>query len=249
VRRAAVLSVAVAVLLTLAGIGVANASHTATVRPSALRPTLYTGHAPPVLHRPTLNAVDVIAGDSIVAEGNLPAGDRLTTILPALVCGTSCGQPGAPQIVDMTTGGQLISGGQPSLTWQFPAILGHVPTPTTIVSDVGMDDLYGTPDSTFFATYAALDIRAGSVGVRLMPCLVTPLVLSKNGLTLREAQRERFNNWLISYFGAANVVDTQAALGLPGSVEMNPAYDFGDGMHLNAAGVRVLASAIAAKLT
>jgi lysophospholipase L1-like esterase len=194
-------------------------------------------------HSPPHNAVIAVSGDSIVAEGNLPVVDRLVTKLGALE------QAGGNTVVDRTRGGQrLIDGTDPiNLVDDWPGLLISQPAPKIVVTEVGMDDLYGSPDDAWEAAYAQLDSQAMAAGVLLVPCLITPLNDAVGGHDLREPQRGRLNAWLLSYFGAARVVNTQTALaGANG--QLDPAYDLGDGMHLNAAGVVVLAGAISARL-
>lgn len=205
------------------------------VRPA---PSAFTGKTA----LPTYGRVVAISGDSIVAEGNLAVPDRLITKLTGL-------EGGAATVVDRTRGGQrLVDGTDPiNLIDDWPGLLATHPSPTVVMVEVGTDDLYGSPDADWEAAYTQLDAQAQARGVLLVPMLLTPLNDAANNHYLREPQRNRFNAWLKSHFGVTRVVDTPAVLALANG-QLNPAYDFGDGMHLNAAGVAVLADAMAAHL-
>lgn len=203
----------------------------------ATRPTPNVFHGKVGL--PAIGRVVAISGDSIVAESNLAVGDRLVTKLTGLEAGTAT-------VVDRSRGGQrLIDGTDPvNLIDDWAPLLATHPNPTVVFVEVGTDDLYGSPDAGWEAAYTQLDAQAQARGVLLVPMLLTPLNDAANNHYLREPQRGRFNAWLLAHFGAARVLNTPAVLATANG-QLNPLYDFGDGMHLNPAGVDVLANAMA----
>lgn len=181
------------------------------------------------------------SGDSIISAGYLPAEQRTASLVRA-------GLPGDWSLVDESRGGQrLIGGNAHNLVDDWPGILAESHAKIIYV-EIGTDDLYGSSDADWEAAYRQIADQATAAGVRIVPCLLTPLVLSKRDLYLREPQRERFNAWLVQAFGEEGVVDLPAVLAAPGSVELDSIYDDGDGMHLDAAGVAVMAAAILAKI-
>lgn len=216
-----------------------NPSRTGTIWRLAGRP------APSSIVRKNHGGTYYTSGDSIMAATYLPIEQRTALLLAAKVCGALCGQPGQPDVRDVSRGGQrLIDGDGHNLIDDWAGELASVPHPTTIVLLIGTDDLYGSPSADWEAAYLQLRDQALASGTRLMPCLITPLVQNERMLYLREAQREDLNAWLRRAFGPGNYVDTEAVLATPGGIGLNPIYDSGDGMHLTAAGVAVLANAI-----
>lgn len=192
---------------------------------------------PVMKHRAPPTGIYGTAGDSTMAGTYLPAEQRTPYLL-----GQSL--PAPASVVDVSRGGQrLIDGDAHNLADDWPGILAERPWYAIFVL-VGTDDLYGSPSADWKAAYARMRDQATEKGVQLVPCLILPLVQAKRDLYLREPQREELNHWLRVTFADTGYVDTEAALAMPGSVGLNPIYDNGDGMHLNAAGAAVLARII-----
>jgi hypothetical protein len=186
------------------------------------------------------------SGDSTMSDTYLPPEQRAPYLLARRVCGAVCGTAGNGDVIDVSRGGQrLIDGVDHNLVDDWPGILA-ARSWTTIFVLIGTDDLYGSPSADWEAAYLQIYNQAAAAGARVVPCLILPLVQNKRQLYLREPQREELNRWIRTTF--PSYVDTEAALAEPGGIGLSPAYDSGDGMHLNAAGVVVLANALYARI-
>lgn len=201
------------------------------------------GH--PVRHN-TYQHVYALAGDSIFGSAYLPVQDRMVTQLAGVFAAAEVGDAHPSVVTDHAVGGQrLVGGASNNLIDLWPGILSSSPRPTTIPVEIGTNDLFGSSDQQFEAAYLQLASQAAAAGVTILPCLITPLRQATFGA--REPQLERLNAWLVATFGADFVVDLWTPLLQPGTHDLAAAFDSGDGMHPNAAGVAVMARAVYAR--
>ncbi len=180
--------------------------------------------------RTTASPVVYVAGDSTIAQPYLPVGARYMARLQALIP--------AATVVDVSHSGQscMRNNGQPSLEAAWPSIVNAVPPPTTIVVEIGMNDV-GVPGVTnqslvdcwnwlyFDATYGAI-----ARGIRVIPCLILPVWPSRTDL---ETQRLWVNGWLRGYFGGNAVADFVTPTKSPTSEWVNPSMSFDANVHPN----------------
>lgn len=113
----------------------------------------------------------------------------------------------------------------------------------------GINDIKGTPDATdpaaFEAAYRALVTRAHAHGIRVIGATLTPYGGHSGHTAAREAVRQRINAFIRAGGPFDAVADFDAAVRDPDRPErIRPAYDPGDHLHFNDAGMRALADTI-----
>jgi lysophospholipase L1-like esterase len=191
-----------------------------------------------------------VAGDSIVASGILsnPDRDGFAARLRVRLCGDRCGQPGQPTVISVAVGGTRLTdpeGKDPNAlihTWQ--TILDATPRPTVIVVGIGINDVALTSDAQFGDAYTRIVVSARERGIHVIPATMSPCNATLKHCGTLQPQRQAFNSWLRAYWGAENVADFSTAVRAPGTETLDPAYDSGDGLHLNAAGTRRIADSV-----
>jgi lysophospholipase L1-like esterase len=147
-------------------------------------------------------------------------------------------------VIDATRGGWLLTGpGGLAETW--PAILTADPAPSTIVVAVGINDVMaGVSDASFAAAYRYLVFSALDAGVRVIPALMAPINRRLALYPYAEPRRAALNNWLTAYWGAAAVANFSDMIRVPWGPQLDPVYDYGDGLHPNPYGTMRLADAV-----
>jgi lysophospholipase L1-like esterase len=113
----------------------------------------------------------------------------------------------------------------------------------------GINDIKGTPDATdpaaFEAAYRALVTRAHAHGIRVIGATLTPYGGHGAYTAAREAVRQKVNAFIRAGGPFDAVADFDAAVRDPDRPErIRPAYDPGDHLHFNDAGMRALADTI-----
>jgi lysophospholipase L1-like esterase len=113
--------------------------------------------------------------------------------------------------------------------------------PNNVIIEGGVNDLNTGCNATSVETNLnAMISRATEVGIHVYLCTVTPV----NGLNATQnAQRNVTNAWIWARSGIT-VVDLSALEGP--TADYVPAYNYGDGIHPNAAGAGVIANAVTA---
>jgi len=122
------------------------------------------------------------------------------------------------------------------------------------VSDVivleGINDIARTPPATasrLIAAYKQLISRAHAAGLAIQLGTLTPTGGAPTAYADAAANsvREQVNEWIRTQRFSDGIVDFDAAVRDPHDPAMiDPAYDGGDGLHLNLAGYRALARAV-----
>jgi lysophospholipase L1-like esterase len=120
----------------------------------------------------------------------------------------------------------------------LPELLAHQPE-TAILTIGGNDLLYSYPASQWQGQYSTLASQLQAHGIKVKYCVPTPRTFTD----LRPLV-----SWIWSTFPAADVIDLWTPF-LQGSFGLNPAYDSGDGTHLNDAGHLLMGRIIASNLS
>lgn len=146
-----------------------------------------------------------------------------------------CGSPGS-RLVD---------------TWQGMVLDQH---PTTVIIAYGTNDLWfpNTSVGQIADAYKLVVFSAIAAGIQPLVFTIDPLCQNAGPFGFLESRREQVNHWLTSYFGTGPgsvVVDTSAALAIPGGVTINPdnhktRCDGTDSMHLSRLGEVVQADEV-----
>jgi lysophospholipase L1-like esterase len=189
-----------------------------------------------------------VAGDSIVASWILPERDGFAARLRVRLCGDKCGQPGQPTVISVAAGGTRLSdpqGKDPNaLIRTWPSILDATPRPTAIVIGIGINDIGHASDAEFGDAYTRIVASARERGIHVIPATMSPCSAILKHCGILQPQRQALNSWLRAYWGAENVSDFSTAVRAPGTENLDPAYDSGDGLHLNAAGTQRIADSV-----
>jgi len=110
---------------------------------------------------------------------------------------------------------------------------------TSVVVEIGINDLGHVTDRQYVDAYTRLKSEAADQGVRVVLSTITPFGSSHPVSTAVERQRERVNSWIRSQ---GPYVDYDAAL--RGGGQMRPRLDSGDGLHPDDAGHAAMAQAL-----
>ncbi|MEV0742569.1 SGNH/GDSL hydrolase family protein [Streptomyces sp. NPDC050549] len=115
----------------------------------------------------------------------------------------------------------------------------------------GINDIKGTPNATdpdaFETAYRTLVTRARAHGIRVIGATLTPYGGNSAYTAAREAVRQTVNAFIRAGAGGLfdAVVDFDAAVRDPEQPQrIRPAYDSGDHLHFNDAGMRALADTV-----
>jgi lysophospholipase L1-like esterase len=176
-----------------------------------------------------------MVGDSITAGAGTSASWRDSYARRALnrVCGASCD---AANSATVGHSGQCLvvtfCGYGPPLTstWQTE-VLDATPKPTTVVLEIGRNDLAHAADTDMQNAYTSLVSSAAVRGIRVIVGTIPPAAAGYQWWNWTEAQRVRVNAWIRATF--AYVADFEAVLLAPGSSAMWAGYDSGDHIHPN----------------
>jgi lysophospholipase L1-like esterase len=189
----------------------------------------------------TSQTVAYITGDSTVATAYLPNQQRdgFTTRLSNRICGQYCNTPNHETIINLAQGGQRLTGtASNTLTNLWPNILSgqYGPVPTTIIVEIGINDMGLTSDSTFTDAYKNLVYSALNLNIRVIPCLMVPVDPSWPSYNAIKDQRASINNWLKLFWGQDAVAHFDDATRLPNSLNEDYHYSW-DGLHQNPWGI------------
>jgi lysophospholipase L1-like esterase len=120
---------------------------------------------------------------------------------------------------------------------------------STLIIQGGINDITGSVDpATTRAAVIALVNKCRGLRMAVIMCNVAPWGNASVWDSTKQTNTIAHNDWLAAGGAGADVVvvDIYAALGTPGDpTELLAAYDSGDGLHPNAAGMLVLAQTIA----
>jgi lysophospholipase L1-like esterase len=112
------------------------------------------------------------------------------------------------------------------------------------VNDIGGDST-GTVAANLIAAFTQFAAQAHARNIRVYGATITPFGGSSYYSASHEASRQAVNSWIRTNSFYDAVIDFDAAARDPANpVNLRPAYDSGDHLHLNPAGYQALASAI-----
>ncbi|MFD3583894.1 SGNH/GDSL hydrolase family protein [Streptomyces sp. NPDC058683] len=119
----------------------------------------------------------------------------------------------------------------------------------TLVVLEGINDIKGTPEATdpgdFVRAYRTIVARAHARGIRVVGATLTPYAGFSGYTEAREAVRQRVNALIRTRHVFDAYVDFDAVVRDPEQpTRIRPAYDPGDHLHFNDAGMRALAAAV-----
>ncbi|MEU9158138.1 SGNH/GDSL hydrolase family protein [Streptomyces sp. NPDC048417] len=119
----------------------------------------------------------------------------------------------------------------------------------TLVVLEGINDIKGTPEATdpadFVRAYRTIVARAHARGIRVVGATLTPYEGYSGYTEAREAVRQRVNALIRTRHVFDAYVDFDAVVRDPEQPRrIRPAYDPGDHLHFNDAGMRALAAAV-----
>jgi len=200
---------------------------------------------------PTVARSTVVAfGDSITDGYNTPAGayQRWPDDLARRLAG-SCG------VVDAGLGGNRVLTDVPNIWQGISALkrfahdaLGQAGVRTVILLE-GVNDLHAAINTAggpltaqdLISGYQQLIAQARQAGVRIIGGTIMP----DNEPADREAMRQAVNTWIRTSGAFDGVVDFDQAMADPANPHsLNPAYDSGDHLHPNPAGMQAMANAV-----
>ena len=152
------------------------------------------------------------------------------------------------------SGNELLNSGLPlvgpsGLSRFGPDVLAQAGVSDVIVLE-GINDIARTPPATasrLIAAYKQLISRAHAAGLAIQLGTLTPTGGAPTAYADAAANsvREQVNEWIRTQRFSDGIVDFDAAVRDPHDPAMiDPAYDGGDGLHLNLAGYRALARAV-----
>lgn len=193
------------------------------------------------------SAVVYFVGDSITAGGGIAANaiwrDSYPHRAANLICGFQC-----PQAHIVGHGGQCLvvtvcAYGPNLLTTFQPEVLNATPAPTSVLVEIGVNDIGNASLAQLEAGYQQLAAWCAAAGVRFTVGTITP----QNSHYYQWANwywvdqlRQLVNAWLRTTYGTA-VADFDAVLRAPSADTLDPAYDSGDGLHPNYLGAMRMA--------
>ncbi|MER6913398.1 SGNH/GDSL hydrolase family protein [Streptomyces sp. NPDC000594] len=143
----------------------------------------------------------------------------------------------------------LLDGTGPSVLARFDAdVLSRAGVRAVIVM-IGINDIKGTPAQTdpaaFTDAYRSLVARAHDRGVRVIGGTIAPYAGHSGYTEAREAVRQSVNRFIRDGEVFDGVADFDAAVRDPGQPNrILPAYDPGDHLHFNDAGLQAMADAV-----
>jgi lysophospholipase L1-like esterase len=179
-------------------------------------------------------ATVLAVGDSLTDPPLAPDGYRRWTDVLA--------QHGVPTANAAIAGNRVVLAGGygPTLVERFDRDVLSRPGIGTVVLLVGTNDISaGVSARRLIEQLAALSARAQRAGLRVVIGTIPP---AANRPPDREVVRQAVNDWVRRH---DRYVDADRVLRDPsGAVRVQPAYDWGDGLHLSVAGQRVLAAEV-----
>lgn len=188
-----------------------------------------------------------VAGDSITDGRYAPDGayawwrDGYYVRVRDRICGMYCGT----QVVKVAHGGGCLvavvgCAGEPATSWFVPEVLEATPRPTTVILEIGINDLGGASDAAMTSAYVQLAQTAIDHGVTLLVGTLNPTCSTSAYWNAREAQRLRISQWIRDNFGPHAVEFSRVLAGAGG--RLDPLYALGgcvagtDALHPNAWG-------------
>ncbi|KAK7685848.1 hypothetical protein QCA50_011194 [Cerrena zonata] len=201
-----------------------------------------------------------IVGDSITdGRGSTTDGnDRWTDDLLTRVLGQSTRSRGAIALLNQAAGGNRIlnDGLGPNAVSRIDRDVLSQPGVSYVMIFEGVNDI-GTAAATNSSQQAVGDrliqafqqiiTRVHAVGLPIFGATITPFsgdpTIQPYSDPIREAQRQRINNWIRTSGKFDGVVDFDAAIRDPSNpAQLAPQFDSGDFLHPNPAGYRKLAA-------
>lgn len=203
---------------------------------------------------PDSTTVLYIAGDSVAAGNygitNLPQRDKLVTRVGDRLCGVNCNKPGYPVLVDVAVSATRLLDYQGTPGWQSnwaTKILNAIPKPTTVLLQIGINDMgtAGVTDALFQAAYLDIYNRSVAAGIRLIPSTMFPINSHFSGYAVKSNPRGWMNEWIVRTFPIVARADLSAKL--PWNNDLDCTYENnnggvicqtgGDGLHPSRFGV------------
>lgn len=120
----------------------------------------------------------------------------------------------------------VVCNGKPALKDSFASeILAATPKPTTVVVEIGVNDLFNSSDANEFAdAYKTIMYSGIDAGVRVILATIPPTMTSWPWHNAHNAVRQGVNSWLRSYFGADNLWDIDSGLRIGFTGDADPTY-------------------------
>jgi lysophospholipase L1-like esterase len=120
-------------------------------------------------------------------------------------------------------------------------VLGLVPKPTTVIVEIGVNDLFcGVTADDYADAYKHLMYSGIDAGVKVLLMTVPPTLPSWTWHDQHNPLRQGVNAWMRSYFGLDNLIDIDSGLRVGASGDADPCYYLingaGDGLHPNTLG-------------
>lgn len=117
--------------------------------------------------------------------------------------------------------------GHPPLVEEWDTVvLQAIPKPTTIVVEIGTNDLF-TPGITaeqFAAAYKHLMFSGIDAGIRVIIATIPPTLPRWPWHNAHNPLRVSVDNWLLGYFGDANIFNIDSGLKIYGTNDADPYY-------------------------
>lgn len=182
----------------------------------------------------------VFVGDSITNGGGSwdPQRDSFPNRWKNIACGQVQSCRDHVRIVGASGGCLVVScNSHPALKDEWLAnVINITPKPTTIIVEIGVNDLFaGITDQQYGDAYRYLMDQASLAGIRLLIATIPPTTTAWAWHNAHNPQRRGINNWLRSYYGAANLFDIDAGLRVGSTGDADPNYYYlqgnGDGLH------------------
>jgi lysophospholipase L1-like esterase len=128
----------------------------------------------------------------------------------------------------------------PSVATIWPSVLATLPRPSTVIVEIGVNDLFmSLSDEQFKQAYRSLVDQGTKAGVWVLLGTIPPTTSSWKWHKMHLRQQEAVNKWLRQTY-PDRVIDFDQALKCDG--QACPAYyNGGDGLHPNALGHRAMA--------
>ena len=122
-----------------------------------------------------------------------------------------------------------------------------------VVLQGGINDIITAatdPNATMRSAMQGMVDEAELLGLNYLIVNIAPFKSHADWNTNRQSFTESYNSWLVSAFGAAAIVDMYSVVEDPSTPDtLLPAYDNGDGLHLNSTGSFAVTNAMSVKMT
>lgn len=195
-------------------------------------------------------AYPMFIGDSLTAGTGTwqPARDAFPVRWTDRACGQSVSCRN--RVLRSGIGGSCLvvtCGATPALTelWES-VVLSAVPRPTTVIVEIGVNDLFeGITLDQYAVAYTYLMTSGSAAGIRVLLMTIPPTTIEWPWHTEHNPLRQSVNGWLRSHFGMPHLIDIDAGLRVGTSGDADPCFYYingaGDGLHPNTLGALSIA--------